>query len=139
MVRTEKMDMLREKLSQENALLWSASLYAGWLNTLRPLLKDKGEGYPVFMQNEEWNRKNAQGCGYIQYIREHAQAADAVFPYAAVNKILHDSGVNGKSLKSGKSGAKRPSYHPGTGLRRRIVPCLGSYLRGDFLLRGGQR
>lgn len=57
---SEKMDMLREKLSQENALLWSASLYAGWLNTLRPLLKDKGEGYPVFMQNEEWNRKNLE-------------------------------------------------------------------------------
>ena len=29
---------------------WNASLYAGWLNTLRPLLEVKGEGYPSFMQ-----------------------------------------------------------------------------------------
>ena len=57
---TENMDRLREAFSQGNETLWSASLYAGWLNTLRPLLDVKGEGYPLFMQNEEWRKKNLE-------------------------------------------------------------------------------
>lgn len=46
----ENMEKLRNGLAQDNPALWSASLYAGWLNTLRPLLEVKGEGYPMFMQ-----------------------------------------------------------------------------------------
>lgn len=57
---TENMAKLREGLAQDNPILWSASLYAGWLNTLRPLLEVKGEGYPMFMQNEEWTKKNLE-------------------------------------------------------------------------------
>lgn len=56
----ENMNKLREKLSEENSSLWSASLYAGWLYTLRPLLTVKGEGYPVFMQSEEWVKKDVE-------------------------------------------------------------------------------
>lgn len=56
----ENMDRLKQDLAAENDTLWSASLYAGWLNTLRPLLIPKGEGYPVFMQNEEWTKKNLE-------------------------------------------------------------------------------
>lgn len=40
--------------------LWNASLYAGWLNTLRPLLTEKGKGYPLFMQNDEWKKKDLE-------------------------------------------------------------------------------
>lgn len=57
---TENMDRLREAFSQENDTLWSASLYANWLNTLRPLLDVKGEGYPLFMQSEEWRKKDLE-------------------------------------------------------------------------------
>ena len=57
---SENMNKLREALSAENETLWSASLYAGWLNTLRPLLDVKGEGYPVFMQGEEWAKKDLE-------------------------------------------------------------------------------
>lgn len=56
----ENMEKLRAGLSQENETLWSASLYAGWLHTLRPLLVPKGEGYPMFMQGEQWVRKNLE-------------------------------------------------------------------------------
>lgn len=56
----ENMERLREALEKENDDLWSASLYAGWLNTLRPLLTVKEEGYPVFMQNDEWLKKNLE-------------------------------------------------------------------------------
>ena len=57
---TETISQLRFELSMENTSLWDASLYASWLNTLRPLLTEKGEGYPMFMQNEEWTKKNLE-------------------------------------------------------------------------------
>lgn len=57
---TENMEQLRTAFSQENDTLWNASLYAGWLNTLRPLLEQKGEGYPTFMQSEEWAKKDLE-------------------------------------------------------------------------------
>lgn len=57
---SENMNKLRESFSKENSALWSASLYANWLNTLRPLLTVKGEGYPVFMQSEEWSKKDIE-------------------------------------------------------------------------------
>lgn len=57
---TENMDNLKEALAKENDTIWSASLYAGWLNTLRPLLSEKGEGYPSFMQGEEWAKKSLE-------------------------------------------------------------------------------
>ena len=56
----DNMNLLREALGQENPELWSASLYAGWLHTLRPLLTVKGEGYPMFMQSEEWLKKDLE-------------------------------------------------------------------------------
>lgn len=57
---TENMDKLKRALAKENDTLWSASLYARWLNTLRPLLSEKGEGYPSFMQGEEWAKKSLE-------------------------------------------------------------------------------
>lgn len=57
---SENMQQLRKGLSEENDTLWSASLYSGWLNTLRPLLVAKGEGYPVFMQSDEWTKKDLE-------------------------------------------------------------------------------
>lgn len=56
----ENMNLLREVLGKENAALWTSSLYANWLNTLRPLLDVRGEGYPSFMQSQEWRRKNLE-------------------------------------------------------------------------------
>ncbi len=39
---------------------WNASLYSSWINTLRPLLDKKGEGYPFFMQSDKWARKDLE-------------------------------------------------------------------------------
>lgn len=57
---SENMEKLRSGFAAENKTLWSASLYANWLNTLRPLLEPKGEGYPTFMQSEEWLKKDLE-------------------------------------------------------------------------------
>ena len=54
----ENMEKLRATVNEAEESTWSASLYAGWLNTLRPLLEVKGEGYPSFMQGEAWAKKN---------------------------------------------------------------------------------
>ncbi|MBR5348541.1 MAG: DUF3160 domain-containing protein [Lachnospiraceae bacterium] len=45
----------------ESGLYWTSCVYGGWLNTLRPLLEIKGEGYPSFMTNTEWQKKSLEG------------------------------------------------------------------------------
>lgn len=38
--------------------VWTSNLYWSWMNTLRPLADEtSGEGYPFFMQNDAWTRK----------------------------------------------------------------------------------
>jgi hypothetical protein len=37
---------------------WTQNLYWGWLYQLRPLTEVKSSGYPIFMQNEAWVRKD---------------------------------------------------------------------------------
>ena len=56
----ENMENLRKGLEQSDEGLWSASLYSGWLNTLRPLLEEKGDGYLPFMQSDLWQRKDLE-------------------------------------------------------------------------------
>lgn len=55
---TENMQMVREALDQAPDSVWSASLYAGWLDALRPLAEAKGEGWPQYMRTEAWARKD---------------------------------------------------------------------------------
>ena len=50
----EAMMSLREDTTLGSDTGWKASLYAGWLETLRPLLEEKGEGWPSFMQSTLW-------------------------------------------------------------------------------------
>ncbi len=54
----ENMDKMRSMVDEASEEEWNASLYSSWLNTLRPLLKVRGEGYPTYMQSEEWRKKN---------------------------------------------------------------------------------
>lgn len=56
----ENMEALRRKYNNTQPELWTASLYACWLDTLRPLLIEKGEGYPFFMQTVSWQRKDLE-------------------------------------------------------------------------------
>lgn len=57
---SENMEKLKTYFAGGNTELWSASLYSCWLDTLRPLLEPKGEGYPMFMQSEEWLKKDLE-------------------------------------------------------------------------------
>ncbi|QSZ67813.1 DUF3160 domain-containing protein [Methanofollis aquaemaris] len=44
-------------LAALNESAWRQNLYWGWLNSLRPLLGEFGEGYPTFMQTPAWQEK----------------------------------------------------------------------------------
>ncbi len=57
---SEQMTKLRTAVNESGDDLWNASLYSKWLDTLRPALEVKGEGYPPFMKNDQWTRKNLQ-------------------------------------------------------------------------------
>lgn len=57
---SENMAALQTALRNAPETLWSASLYSSWLYTLRPLLEEKGAGYPSFMTSEEWLKKDLE-------------------------------------------------------------------------------
>jgi hypothetical protein len=57
---TENMSAASDHFNNASSEVWDASLYSSWLNTLRPLLEEKPEGYPSFMLSEEWNKKSLE-------------------------------------------------------------------------------
>ena len=56
----DNLSMLEERFNNADDSLWNASLYSNWINTLRPLLEKKGEGYPKYQQSEKWALKNLE-------------------------------------------------------------------------------
>ncbi len=49
-----QLDRVTQRFEQTDEATWRSNLYWGWLFSLRPLLEPRGEGYPTFMQNEQW-------------------------------------------------------------------------------------
>jgi hypothetical protein len=49
--------MLEEAFDGFDEYEWNKNLYWAWLYTLKPLLKDYGDGYPTFMQCDVWQQK----------------------------------------------------------------------------------
>lgn len=54
----ENMSKMQTYLSGLPVDNWTQNLYWGWLYQLRPLLDEKSSGYPTFMQNDAWVRKD---------------------------------------------------------------------------------
>lgn len=54
---SENMSKMNTYVSGLNTEVWTQNLYWGWLYQLRPLLDEKSSGYPTFMQNAAWARK----------------------------------------------------------------------------------
>jgi len=55
---SENMSKMNEYVIGLNTEIWTQNLYWGWLYQLRPLLDVKQSGYPTFMQNAAWLRKD---------------------------------------------------------------------------------
>ncbi|MFZ5944735.1 MAG: DUF3160 domain-containing protein [Bacillota bacterium] len=53
----ENMLKLQKFVSELDEKTWTQNLYWGWLYSLQPLIEEKGEGYPAFMRNSAWRRK----------------------------------------------------------------------------------
>jgi len=51
------MESLQTEFQNYPAEQWAENLYWNWLYCLMPLLTEKGEGFPLFMQNQPWARK----------------------------------------------------------------------------------
>ena len=54
---SENMEKMKLFISGLPAETWTQNLYWGWLYALQPLLAEKPEGYPSFMRNLSWARK----------------------------------------------------------------------------------
>lgn len=54
---SENMSKMNTYVSGLSTEAWTQNLYWGWLYQLRPLLDEKSSGYPTFMQNTAWTRK----------------------------------------------------------------------------------
>lgn len=55
---SENMSKMNAYLSGLKTDVWAQNLYWGWMYQLRPLLSEKKQGYPAFMQNSAWLRKD---------------------------------------------------------------------------------
>jgi len=56
----ENMEKLRTGIAALDTDTRTQNLYWSWLYTIDPLTKAKGEGYPSFMQNQAWTRKQLE-------------------------------------------------------------------------------
>ncbi len=52
------MSKMKDYVSGLKTEIWTQNLYWGWLYQLRPLLDEKPSGYPTFMRNLAWTRKD---------------------------------------------------------------------------------
>lgn len=57
---SKNMTELRNVISNISENTWETSLYSNWINVLRPLLDEKGSGYPSFMLSKEWGKHNIE-------------------------------------------------------------------------------
>jgi len=53
----QQIDNFKNEFSNLNSSDWAQNLYWNWLYCLMPLLYQKGEGYPTFMQTDAWSDK----------------------------------------------------------------------------------
>lgn len=49
---------LNQEFSAYDSSVWTQNIYWSWLNSFKALLTEYGQGYPYFMTNENWQKKN---------------------------------------------------------------------------------
>ncbi len=71
---------------------WQKNLYRGWLWMLSSYNKEYGEGYPIFMQNEDWMKK------------------DLVSALGSYAELKHDTLLYGKAVMAEMGGFEEPDW-----------------------------
>ena len=56
----DNLKKVQDEFNNSEEDTWNASLYSKWIDTLRPLLLEKGKGYPKYQQNPKWTLKNLE-------------------------------------------------------------------------------
>ncbi|MFA6525445.1 MAG: DUF3160 domain-containing protein [Patescibacteria group bacterium] len=56
----ENMSLMKNYVAGLDQSIWTQNVYWAWLYALRPLVEPVGEGYPAYMQNQAWVRKDLQ-------------------------------------------------------------------------------
>ncbi|MBQ6551763.1 MAG: DUF3160 domain-containing protein [Lachnospiraceae bacterium] len=56
----ENLDQAEDQVEALPDEFWESSIYAAWEHALLPVLEDKDEGYPFFMQTDAWELKNLE-------------------------------------------------------------------------------
>jgi hypothetical protein len=51
-------DGLADEIKNYDRAKWTQNIYWSWLDTMRTLLRGYGDGYPLFMTNDNWQKKN---------------------------------------------------------------------------------
>ncbi|MBR2836418.1 MAG: DUF3160 domain-containing protein [Coriobacteriales bacterium] len=84
----EHLARLQAKLEELDDSEWVSSLYSMWLRTIQPLLEAKGEGYPMFMQQEAWWRKSL-----LTYMGSYTELKHDTVLYAKQVMAEGDGGI----------------------------------------------
>lgn len=89
----DNLDELINELSTDEAKEnLETSLYGNWISTLKPLLSKKGKGYPMFMQNDAWAKKDIE-CFAGSY-----------------TELKHDTVLYAKQVMAEMGGGDIPEY-----------------------------
>lgn len=106
--RTENNISLVKSLSDKH---WQKNLYRGWLWMLTSYKNTYGEGYPFFMQNEAWQKK------------------DLVSALGSYAELKHDTVLYGKQV-----GAEMGGFFPDEYPKGYVEPNLELYEKLSWLL-----
>ncbi|QIB68912.1 DUF3160 domain-containing protein [Aminipila butyrica] len=87
----ENMKNIQQKMKAMEVTDRTQNLYGAWLYMLTPLTEEKGKGYPSFMQNQAWNRKQLE-----TYISSFTELKHDTVLYA--KQIYAEMGGGGEEL-----------------------------------------
>lgn len=113
----EKMKAEVKKIPEET---WNQDLYKGWLNFLTPLLDKAKEGYPSFMRNDAWNKKQLN-----TFISSWTELKHDTLLYT--KQVMAEMGAGGEGDKYDDRGYVEPVpvlYHRVAGICKQTIEGL---------------
>ncbi len=118
----ENMNKMRSYISGLDKTTWTQNLYWSWLYTLLPLTVEQNEGYPSFMRNQAWYRKELN-----TYLGSWTELKHDTILYA--KQVYAEAGGGGESLDD------RGYVEPNPQLYSRLA-ALAAMTREGLLSRG---
>lgn len=102
----ENMTKMKQYIAGLDKATWSQSLYWNWMYTLLPLIREKAEGYPSFMRNQAWVRKDLN-----TYLGSWTELKHDTILYAKQVYAEMGGGMGGGGKPSDDRGYVEPNPH----------------------------